>query len=363
MAGLLTVITNTQEPRVHRYTQELLDRAERRHGRDSSAFRGIWNQYFRMPTTTPGAARSERHYHASGDLPPGVERLYRRVAVVDLVTACASECVFCIRGLYDPHTLSRHEMDAIAEYLGGDPELSEVLVTGGDPLIAPTRLADLLSRIATAAPNIRSVRIGTRLPVHNPSGVDEQLDDLFREHARRFRFEIALQVNHPFELQDETVDVLDRLATCGVRVYSQNVLLKDVNDDLDTLVELYDRLRELGVDPHYLFHAVPMVGTDDFRTPVRRGLDLARQLSSSGRLSGLGKPMFTVMTDVGKVTLYDGSILSDRDGIVTFRTAYRLADRLCWNPGYRLPDSATVNEHGTIDVRYVDGTDHDTETR
>ena len=357
MAGLLTVITDTQKPRVHRYTRELLDRAERDHGPNSTAFRGIWNQYFRMPTTMPGIARNERHYDALGNLPLGVERLYRRVAVVDLLTACASECVFCIRGLYEPHTLSESEMDRIAEYLGGDDQLSEVLVTGGDPLIAPAKLAELLARISTSAGNIRSVRIGTRLPVQNPSGVGEQLYDLFREHARRFRFEIALQVNHPFELQEEAIEVLDRLAGCGVRIYSQNVLLKGVNDDLDTLVELYDRLRGLGVIPHYLFHAVPMVGTDNFRTSVRRGLDLARQLTSSGHLSGLGKPMFSVMTDIGKVTLYDGSIMSERDGIVTFRTAYRLEDRLRWNPGYRLPDSATVNKHDTIDVQYVDGID------
>ena len=104
MAALLNLMRDTQKPRVHQYIRELLERAEVLHGKDPGAYRGIYNQYFRMPTKEPGTARSDRHYNALGDLPEGVERLYRRVAVIDLLTACSSECVFCIRGLYNPHT-------------------------------------------------------------------------------------------------------------------------------------------------------------------------------------------------------------------------------------------------------------------
>lgn len=357
MAALLSVLRDTQKPRVGQYIRELLDRAEAVHGEDSGAYRGIYNQYFRMPTKEPGTAQSDRHYNALGDLPEGVERLYRRVAVVDLLTACSSECVFCIRGLYDPHTLNSAEMSQVTDYLARDEHLTEVLITGGDPLIAPKKLNELVFSIATSAPNIQVIRIGTRLPVQDPLSFGPDTYEIFHRYSGRFLFEIGLQANHSFELQPEPIEVINRLSDCGVRLYSQNVLLKGVNDDVDTLIDLYDRLRLLRIIPHYLFHAVPIVGTDEFRTSVARGLALSRKLTTCGYLSGLGKPMFTVMTEIGKVTLYEDSILSKHDGILTFRTSYRLEDRLRWNRGYRLPEAATVNELGTIDVQYVDGVD------
>ncbi|MFI9172418.1 hypothetical protein [Streptomyces lincolnensis] len=357
MAALLNLLRETQKPRVSKYVRDLLDRAKTEHGENSGAYRGIYNQYFRMPTAEPGPAQSERHYNALGDLPAGVERLYRRVVVVDLLTACSSECVFCIRGLYDPHTLKGTEVSRVIDYLAHDRYLTEVLITGGDPLISPGRLAELIDGIAASAPNIQVIRIGTRLPVQNPFAVGKDTYEIFQRHADRFLFEIAIQINHPFELQNEPIEIINHLSRSGVRLYSQNVLLKAVNDDLDTLIDLYERLRSLRMIPHYLFHAVPMIGTDEFRTSVARGLELARQLTTCGHLSGMGKPMFSVMTAVGKLTLYEDSILSERDGIITFRTSYRLEDRLRWNPGYQLPEGAWVNEQGTIDVQYVDGVD------
>ncbi|GAA2657443.1 radical SAM protein [Paractinoplanes durhamensis] len=357
MAGLLNVIMTDQKPRVRPYIRDLLERAKREHGSGSDAYLGIYNQYFRMPRKEPGIARGTRHYNALGDLPEGLERLYRRVVVIDMLSACSSECVFCIRGLYDPHTLKDGQISQILKYLARDEHLEEVLITGGDPLIATRKLDELVSGIAAAAPNIKVARIGTRLPVQDPLAFSDATYELFRRHSKRFLFEISLQVNHPFELQTEAVEVIQRLSDCGVRVHSQNVILKGVNDNLNTLLDLYDRLRALRVIPHYLFHAVPMVGTDEFRTSVARALELSAQLNDGGFLSGLGKPKFAIMTAVGKVVPAPGSILADRDGTLTIRTSYRLEDRLRWNPGYVLPESATVNELGTLDVQYVDGED------
>jgi lysine 2,3-aminomutase len=259
VAGLLNVLRDSQKARVHPYIRELLNTAEAMHGKDSSEYRGIYNQYFRMPAEELGLARSDRHYNALGDLPAGVERLYRRVAVVDLLTACSSECVFCIRGLYTPHTLSGTEINRVAEYLAEDEYLTEVLITGGDPLVAPGKLDEVVSGIAVSASNINVIRIGTRLPVQNPLTFDADLYEIFRRYAERFLFELSIQVNHPFELQPQAVEVINRLIACGARIYSQNVLLKGVNDDIDTLADLYDKLRSLRVIPHYLFHAVPIV--------------------------------------------------------------------------------------------------------
>lgn len=360
MAGLLSVITETQLPRVSRYTCDLLDRARRQHGEDSGPYRGIYNQYFRMPTRTVSAGQNTRHFDAlmSDETPRGLERLYRRVVVIDLLSACASECVFCVRGLYDPHTLNGSQILRVAEYLRDEPDLREVLVTGGDPFVTPQRLGDLVQQIAAHAPNITTVRVGTRLPVQDPYRVNAELYALFDQFRERFMFEVAIQINHPFELQPETVEVIRSLQRAGVRLYSQNVLLKGVNDSLPTLVELYDELRSLRLVPYYFYHAVPMVGMDEFRTSVQRGLSLTRELTTSGMLSGMAKPMFTIMTDIGKVTLYDGSILPAREpGRLRISTSYRLEDRRRWNPGYRLPATAAENSRGTLDVTYVDGDD------
>ncbi|MFI1104561.1 hypothetical protein [Streptomyces melanogenes] len=359
MAGLLDTITKTQKPRVHKYTRELLERAEREHGEDSGPYRGIYNQYFRMPSTLPSIGQSTRHFDAlmHDDFPEGLERLYRRVVVIDMLSACASECVFCVRGLYNPHTLGKDQMTAIGEYLKKDAYLREILITGGDPLISPRKLDQLLTTVAEYAPNITTVRMGSRLPVQNPTAFTADTYAVFEKFADRFHFDISLQINHWYELQPEAVDVLQKLQSHGARLYSQNVLLKGVNDDIETLIELYDRQRTLRFIPHYLFHAVPMVGTDEFRTSVHRGLELARELSTSGFLSGLAKPKYTVMTDIGKVTLYDGTILSKNGHELTLRTSYRLEDRVRWNPGYQLPASATPNDHGTLDVVYIDGED------
>ncbi|GIJ11073.1 radical SAM protein [Micromonospora andamanensis] len=359
MAGLLRVITETQKPRVHKYTQELLERAKKQHGEDSGAYRGIYNQYFRMPSTGPSFGNNTRHFDAlmSSDFPKGLERLYRRVVVIDMLSACASECVFCVRGLYDPHTLGTDQIGAIADFLKRDEDLREILITGGDPLISPRKLNELLSAVATSAENIITVRMGTRLPVQNPGAFTADTYRVFEEFADRFQFEIGVQVNHPFELQPEAVEVFGALQQRGVRLYSQNVLLKGVNDAAETLIELYDRQRTLRFIPHYLFHAVPMVGTDEFRTTVAKGLRLASEISGSGYLSGLAKPMFTVMTDIGKVTPYEGSIVAKNGRKLTLRTSYRLEDRLRWSPSYRLPATATVNSAGTLDVLYNDGED------
>ncbi|MER7081306.1 lysine 2,3-aminomutase [Saccharopolyspora kobensis] len=359
MAGFLETITKTQKPKVHKYTQELLERAKDQHGEESGAYRGIYNQYFRMPSTGLSVGNSTRHFEAvvSGDAPQGFERMYRRVVVIDMLSACASECVFCVRGLYDRHTLGTDQINAIADYLKSDEDLAEILVTGGDPLISPRKLRELLAAVASRADNISTVRMGTRLPVQNPHAFGPDVYEIFAEYADRFHFEISVQINHPFELQPEAVEVFQRLQRLGARLHSQNVLLKGVNDSIETLIELYDRQRTLRFIPHYLFHAVPMVGTDEFRTTVQRGLDLVSQLSNGGFLSGMAKPMYTVMTDIGKVTLYQGSILGKEDRLLTIRTSYRLEDRVRWNPSYQLPASATPNSAGTLDVTYIDGED------
>lgn len=358
MAGLLIKITEEQKAKVSSYTDDLLKMAIDQHGVGSSAYKGIYNQYFKMPTQEKSNLVNRRHYEAEmvgDDLPNGLERLYKRVTVIDLLSTCASECVYCLRGYYEKFALSEEDMTAIAKFCGNDPYLRETLITGGDPFMSPRKLKFLITELATHAPNIKVIRIGTRLPVQSPNKFDKSLYDFFESLKDRFFIEIACQINHPFELQQMTRDILTGLQKVGCRLYSQNVLLKDVNDNIETLIELYDELRYLGITPHYFFHAVPMLGTDNFRTTVLRGLELIKQLTTLGQISGRAKPQYALMTDIGKVTVYHDSIVGREGPYMIIKTSFTLEDRLTWNPYYKLPDSAIVNEDGTLSVRYLDG--------
>ena len=233
----------------------------------------------------------------------------------------------------------------------------EILVTGGDPLLARSRLRYLIGAIRECSPNIRRVRIGSRLPLHDPARVDNELLTLLRDSSAQLSVELAIQINHPAELFPESRAALAQIAETGATIYAQNVLLKGVNDDIEVLAELYDSLRGLGIESHYLFHCCPIVGTRHFRTSLQRGLQLAHELTASGRISGRSKPQFAAMTDVGKVVLYEGALLDRRDGRVLIRSHYSYADRMRWNPHWELPHSAELDGEGLLRVWYLDGDD------
>lgn len=360
MAGFLDQIISTQKHKTNSYINFLLDEAFKRFGENSPEYKGIFNQYFLIPKIDNSFLENRRHYEAEihfEGIPKGLERLYRRSVVIDLLSACAAECIYCLRGYYEKFVLSNTEIKEIVEYCSREKELHEVLITGGDPLISPVKLKTLITEIAAKAPNIKIIRIGTRLPVQDPERFDKSYISFFETMGNRFIFEIGCQINHYFELQDITKSILLDLQNAGCRLYSQNVLLKGVNDDIETLERLYDELRYIGVIPHYFFHAVPMAGTDDFRCSVQKGIDLIRKLSSSGNVSGRAKPQYAVMTDIGKVTLYHDTIIGRDGNSLLIKTEYNLQERKLWNPSYTLPASAQENPDGSITVKYRDGQD------
>jgi lysine 2,3-aminomutase len=361
MAG---AIDGVFREKISKYIVGLMESVEHTQGRESTAYRALYNQYVYSPQETePTTETNSKHYEAfvQSDsvvkLPKGIERLYKRQLVVDLTMVCAAHCRYCLRAYYDTGQLTKAEIDEIVQYCAKDPYLKELLVTGGDPLIVPKLLKYFCSEIAEKAKNIKIIRMGTRLMVQAPEKVNPELYSFFSAYKEAMQFEMGLQVNHIVELTPEVLDVIRNLQASGVRFYSQNVLLKGVNDDRETLVDLYDTLRYLGVESHYLFHAIPMKGTAHLRTTLRDGLRLIQEVTCAGNISGRTKPTLAIMTDIGKVVLYDGTIAGpkDADGYYTINTYYRLEDRKAWNPGYQLPQSAWVNDQGYITVKYLDG--------
>ena len=346
------------------FLEEKLDQLKDRFGAESVDYLALARQYVRSPEETEPAEESNlRHYEAGAKLVhdgrrmPGIERLYRRTLVIEPTLACAAHCRYCIRANYPRHNLTDEQLVAAAVYCGdaqNRDDLTEVLITGGDVLLVPDRIETLLQALIRHAPNIRIIRIATRIPAQDPRRVNDAVLATFRNKPS-LRFELATQLNHRVELFPEVVEALQRIMDTGARVYAQNVLLAGVNDSLDALVDLYDALRGLGIEPHYLFHCVPMIGMAHLRTPLENAIDLARQISNCGRISGRAKPIAAAMTDIGKIVLYDGAI-GRRDGRrVLLHGEYTLSERLRWNPQWPVPDSAVIDPSGRLSVWYLDG--------
>jgi len=312
--------------------------------------------------TVPGERR--RHYEAAlgvshdGRALPGLERLYRRSIVLVLTTVCAAHCRWCLRGLYDQQHLNDEEIRAAATYCGSAreaEEIREVVITGGDPLMVVDRLATTLRLFGDLAPAVTTFRIGTRVPLQDPERIDSLLISLLSDY--RARIEIALHVNHASELFPEVRGAIRRLQATGATIYNQGVLLKGVNDSCDALVRLAESLRQLRIEPHYLFHCAPIRGMGHHRTSVSRGLELWRAVFNSGLVSGRARPAYALLTDVGKVTLYEGTILAREENRILVQTDHLYADRLRFNPGWRLPASASIGPNGCLRVWYEDGHD------
>ncbi|MBU4495577.1 MAG: radical SAM protein [Acidobacteria bacterium] len=354
---------------ISKFLKKKLNDLKNEFGENSYEYTSLARQYLFDKRETEVDYKSERrrHYEAdltadsSGHVLTGVERLYRRCAVFELTTACKTRCRWCLRANYNPFTLKKDEIENAARYFGSEAnrdELKELLITGGDPLIVPDLLNDALECIQKYAPNIRIIRIGTRLPVQDPDMVFS--DKLAHALRRRdgMRLEIGTQINSPVELFPESVAAYHKLQEYAERIYNQQVLLKGVNDALEPLVQLYEKMRDIGIEPHYMFHCVPLHGMEHHRTTVEEGLDLIKSLVTSGYISGRSKPMYTAMTDIGKITFYEGVFVDRKGDMFLLQSRYRYEDRMKWNPDWKMPESAEVDENGYLRVWYKDAKTH-----
>jgi lysine 2,3-aminomutase len=342
--------------------------AEQQFGAHSPEYRALTSQYIVSPEENriyPWERR--RHYEADMELTfedkplVGVERLYRRTILIEPSTVCAAHCRWCLRGQYPTGAMQRDDIALAARYVGAPEQrddIDEVLITGGDPLMVVPLLRYTFEQLAEHAPNVRVVRIGTRVPFQAPERVSEALLELFTTF-NHLRIELGIHVNHPVEFWPETVAALDQLHQVGVRMYNQHPLLKSVNDDAETLIQLYSLLRQHRIEAHYLFHAIPMRGMHHHRTSVAKGLELAREISACGEFSGRAKPKYAVLSDIGKIVLYHDTIVDHRpsDNALLLRSGFRLADRMKWNPSWKAPGSVVIDNKGFMMTWYQDGFD------
>lgn len=214
---------------------------------------------------------------------------------------CALYCRFCLRKRMvgdEEWTMQRRELAAAVDWIRRTPEIRDVLLTGGDPLVFSDERLDWLLSELRAIPHVEIVRLGTRLPVTLPFRVTPQLCAMLERHHPIW---VNTHFNHPKELTAEAAEACGRLLRAGIPVGNQSVLLAGVNDDEATMKALCEGLVRMRVRPYYCYQAQLLEGTAHFRVPIERGIALFRALR--GRTSGFAIPQYVLDTPRGKVPL------------------------------------------------------------
>ena len=196
-------------------------------------------------------------------------------------------------------------------YVREHEEVKDVLISGGEPLSLGNDKIEYILRELRKIRHVEIIRFGTRLPVLAPQRFfDDELLDILEKYSPVW---INTHFNHPKEITDLSAEAVDRLLRRGIPVNNQTVLLKGVNDDPETMLNLMRSLLRIKVKPQYLFHCDPVKGAIHFRTSVDRGLEIMRYLR--GRISGMGIPTYAVDLPggKGKVPLLPSYIL-EREG-------------------------------------------------
>src|SRR4029079_17139664 len=225
---------------------------------------------------------------------PGLIHRYPDRVLLKLVSVCAVYCRFCFRretvGQGDAAILSPAAQNAALAYIKSRPEIWEVIVSGGDPLVASARRLGALMKALAAIDHVKIVRFHTRVPVVAPELVTPALVRALR--APGVTTWLAVHANHPREFTAAARDAIARLADAGIPLVSQTVVLAGINDDAETLANLMRSFVECRVKPYYLHHADLAPGTAHFRTTIGAGQSLMRQLR--GRYSGLCQPTYVL---------------------------------------------------------------------
>jgi len=257
---------------------------------------------------------------AAHEVAPNLISRYPDRALLFATDRCAVYCRFCTRSRLvgaggGARPLGR--LEPAFDYLRQHPEITDVIISGGDPLVMGTeRLVALVAELRSI-PSVQTVRLATRVPVVLPQRVTDELIQALRPHHPIW---IMTHFNHPRELTPEAAEACIRLADGGFPVLNHTVLLRGINDDAEVLARLFRGLVRLRVRPYYLLQADPVQGTGHLRTPLQTGIDIMQRLQ--GRLSGIALPKLIVDTPggLGKVPVGPDYVVARGPGVTRFRT-------------------------------------------
>jgi len=205
---------------------------------------------------------------------------------------CSVYCRYCTRShmvLKDKKHYGIKAWEASFEYIRNNPNVRDVVISGGDPLTMPdTHLEFLLSSLR-AIPHVEIIRIGTKVPMVLPQRITNNLTKMLKKYHPLY---MSIHSTHPDEITPEVIEAVTRLADAGIVLGSQTVLLQGVNDNVETMKSLMLKLLRIRIRPYYIYQCDPIPGSSHFRTPVSKGLEIIQGLR--GYISGYGVPQYVI---------------------------------------------------------------------
>lgn len=268
-----------------------------------------------------GSGESDDPLHEDEDSPvPGIVHRYPD-RVLFLVTGnCATYCRYCTRsrmvGHQSNHCPNINPWEAGLAYIASHPEIRDVLLSGGDPLILADEQLEWLLAHLRRIPHIELIRIGTKTPVVLPQRITPALLRMLKRYHPLW---ISIHATHPDELTPETAKACTQLADAGIPLGSQTVLLSGINDDTETMKRLVHGLLKIRVKPYYLYQCDPIPGSSHFRTPVAKGLEMIRGLR--GFTTGYAVPTYVIDAPGGggKIPLLPEYVVGQENGDLILR--------------------------------------------
>jgi lysine 2,3-aminomutase len=250
---------------------------------------------------------------------PGLVHRYPDRVLFLVTDRCASYCRYCTRSRlvsnaagYDFHP----EFDKQIDYIRRTPTIRDVLLSGGDPLLLGDQKLDQLLKALREIPHVEFLRIGTRIPIFLPQRITAELCQVLRKYQPLF---ISIHSNHPRELTTETRAALAALADSGIPLGNQSVLLRNVNDSVEVMRALTQKLLMCRVRPYYLYQCDLISGSSHLRMSVRKGLEIMQGLR--GHTTGYAVPQYVIDAPGGggKVPIGPNYVLSQTDERVLVR--------------------------------------------
>ena len=238
----------------------------------------------------------------------GVQHKYRQTALVLTTNVCACYCRHCFRRRLMKKPTSSEVLDQLKgalDYIKKHKEIDNVLLSGGDPLMLPTKKIEFLLKNLTKIEHIKTIRFGTRVPAYLPSRIteDKKLLGLISKYSRPGKkIYFVVHFEHPRELTKEAIKCIESLHNADAVLLNQAVLLRGVNDSPETIAELFNKLSSFGICPYYLFQCRPVKNGKHFQIPLEEGWRIFEE--SKKYMSGLAKRARYVMSHhTGKIEI------------------------------------------------------------
>jgi len=255
---------------------------------------------------------------------PGVEHKYNSTVVFLVSNVCDGICRYCFRKrvFIEPQKARLQDVPAAIQYVKEHREVTNVLLTGGDPLVLTTSKLEEIIRQLREIGHVRIIRIGTKTPAFNPYRIigDPALLEMIKKYSMpRKRIYVMTHFVHPRELTDAAVEAVGLLRKAGALLANQTPLIKGLNDDPEVMAELLKRLSFIGAVPYYIFQCRPALGNKAYTVPIEQGYEIIEQAKS--RVSGLAKrARYTMSHSSGKI-----AIVGKTEDLVHFKY-HRAAD-------------------------------------